>query len=119
MLMGLSLSRLWPPWCDRCKEERLTPSSDTSRCDEGRRGLYGHNNGVARYVTSISSALAPDVAFAYMADFTHVHEWDPSVSRSERVDESTFDLTASFGGRDVQLRYRIVEQDPPRRVVLE
>jgi hypothetical protein len=77
------------------------------------------NPGIARYITTISSTLAPEAAFAYMADFANAREWDPSVSRSQRVDDSTFDLTARFGGRDVELRYRVVERDPPRRVVLE
>ena len=74
---------------------------------------------MARYVTTISSGLPPEAAFAYMADFSNVPHWDPSVSRAERVDDSTFDLTVRFGGRDVDLRYRIVEQEPPHRVVLE
>ena len=51
--------------------------------------------------------------------------WDPSVSEARRVGEapigigSAFDLVARFGGRDVPLRYEIVEYDSPRRVVLE
>ena len=32
---------------------------------------------------------------------------------------SAFDLVARFGGRDVPLRYEIVEYESPRRVVLE
>jgi hypothetical protein len=32
---------------------------------------------------------------------------------------SAFELVARFGGRDVPLRYEIVEYDSPRRVVLE
>jgi hypothetical protein len=60
-----------------------------------------------------------------MADFANARLWDPSVSKAHRVGEdpigigSTFDLVARFGGRDVPLRYEIVEYDPPRRVVLE
>jgi len=44
---------------------------------------------------------------------------------ARRLDEapigvgSAFDLVARFGGRDVPLRYEIVEYDSPRRVVLE
>ena len=51
--------------------------------------------------------------------------WDPSVSEAHRVGEapievgSAFDLVARFGGRDVPLRYEIVEYEAPRRVVLE
>jgi hypothetical protein len=51
--------------------------------------------------------------------------WDPSVSQAQRVDDSpigsgsAFDLVARFAGRDVPLRYTIVEYLPPRQVVLE
>lgn len=80
---------------------------------------------MSRYVTKIESRLSPPEAFAYMADFSHARIWDPSVSEARRVGEgpvevgSEFDLVARFGGRDVPLRYSIVEHDPPRRVVLE
>jgi hypothetical protein len=65
------------------------------------------------------------VAFAYMADFANARLWDPSVSEARLVGAapvglgSTFDLVARFAGRDVPLRYEIVEFDAPRRVVLE
>ena len=79
---------------------------------------------MARYVTTIPSALPQVEAFAYMADFANARRWDPSVSEARRVDEaplglgSAFDLVARFAGRDVPLRYEIVEYDSPRRVVL-
>ncbi len=80
---------------------------------------------MARYKTDIESSLAQADAFAYMADFANARFWDPSVSDARRVGEapvgigSAFDLVARFGGRDVPLRYEIVEYDSPRRVVLE
>ena len=80
---------------------------------------------MARYVTTIESALPQAEAFAYMADFANARIWDPSVSEARRVGEapigigSAFDLVARFGGRDVPLRYEIVEYDSPRRVVLK
>jgi Polyketide cyclase / dehydrase and lipid transport len=80
---------------------------------------------MARYVTTIESTLPQAEAFAYMADFANARFWDPSVSEARRVGEaplgigSAFDLVARFGGRDVQLRYEIVEYDQPQRVVLE
>lgn len=80
---------------------------------------------MARYVTKIESALPQAEAFAYMADFANARVWDPSVSEARRVGDapigigSAFDLVARFGGRDVPLRYAIVEYEPPRRVVLE
>ena len=80
---------------------------------------------MARYVTKIESHLSPEEAFAYMADFSNARVWDPSVSEARRVDVdsigvgSAFDLVARFAGRDVPLRYAIVEYDAPHRVVLE
>jgi CBS domain-containing protein len=80
---------------------------------------------MARYSTTIESTLPPAEAFAYMADFANARFWDPSVGAARRVGEepigvgTAFDLVARFGGRDVALRYEIVEHDPPRRVVLE
>jgi hypothetical protein len=80
---------------------------------------------MARYVAKIESSHPQADAFAYMADFANARVWDPSVGEARRVDEapigigSAFDLVARFAGRDVPLRYTIVEYDPPRRVVLE
>lgn len=80
---------------------------------------------MARYVTTIESRLSPEAAFAYMADFSNARVWDPSVSEALRVGEgligvgSSFELVARFAGRDVPLRYEIVEYEVPRRVVLE
>lgn len=80
---------------------------------------------MSRYATEVSSSRPPVEAFAYMADFANARLWDPSVSEARRVGEasiglgSAFDLVARFGGREVPLRYEIVEYDAPRRVVLE
>ena len=80
---------------------------------------------MARYRTSVESSLPQAEAFAYMADFSNARVWDPSASEARRVGEApigigvAFDLVARFGGRDVPLRYEIVEYDAPRRVVLE
>src|SRR4029079_12328419 len=80
---------------------------------------------MARYLTEIESSLPQVDAFAYMADFANARVWDPSVSVARRVAgarigiASASDLVARFGGRDVPLRYEIVEYDSPRRVVLE
>jgi dehydrogenase/reductase SDR family member 12 len=80
---------------------------------------------MARYLTTIESRLPPEQAFAYMADFSNARMWDPSVTEARRVDDgpigvgTAFDLVSRFAGRDVPLRYTIVEHDPPRLVVLE
>jgi len=79
---------------------------------------------MARYETTVGSSIAPEEAFAFMADFSNSPRWDPNTSRATRVDAgplvvgSSFDLVTAFGGREIELRYTIVEHDPPRRVVL-
>jgi len=73
---------------------------------------------MARYVTTVESTLPPEEAFAYMSDFTHALEWDPSVTNATRNGEG-FELVARFGGRDVPLHYDVVSLEPPRLVVLE
>ena len=80
---------------------------------------------MAHYATRIESQLSLADAFAYMADFSNARVWDPSVSEARRAEEgplgvgSSFDLVARFAGRNVPLRYTIVEYEAPRRVVLE
>ena len=80
---------------------------------------------MARFVTTIESTLPQEEAFDYLADFSNTRLWDPSVSRAERQDDgplgtgSAFTLVTRFAGRNVELRYEIVEHDPPRRVGLE
>ncbi len=80
---------------------------------------------MARYTTAIPSSLPPAEAFAYMADFSHALEWDPSVSEAAREGDapvglgSRFALVARFAGRAVPLTYEIVAYEPPARVVLE
>ena len=80
---------------------------------------------MARYETTIESRLSQADAFDYMAEFSNAREWDPSVSAAKRVDDgpvavgSAFDLVASFAGKDVPLRYTVLEFERPRRIVLE
>ena len=78
---------------------------------------------MARYTTTIESSLSPDEAFAYMADFSHAQEWDPSVAEAKRVGDvgpdAAFDLVVRFGGRKLPMRYETAAFDAAqRRVVL-
>lgn len=80
---------------------------------------------MARFTTTIDSALAPAAAFAYMASFDNAVQWDPSVVEARRLDSgelavgSAFRVVSKFAGRRVPLRYRITQLDDGRRVVLE
>ena len=78
-----------------------------------------------RYKASISSSLAPDAAFAYMAAFENARDWDTTVTEARRLDDgpprlgSRFHLISRFFGRDVPLEYEISGFDEPRRLVLD
>ena len=80
---------------------------------------------MARYVTTIRSALSAADAFAYMASFDNAREWDPSVTETERLDSgdlrvgSAFRVVSKFAGKAVPLRYEITSFEPASRVVLE
>jgi hypothetical protein len=79
---------------------------------------------MARYVTTVRTSWAPEVAFGYMADLRNFAEWDPGVRRVEQVDgdgpgeDSTFDVTVAGIGRDLVLRYRTVEFTPATEVLV-
>lgn len=79
---------------------------------------------MARFHAEITSPLSPDVAFARMAAFDRVPEWDPATSASTRCGESTglgaeYDVTTRFGGRTILVRYRTTAYEPARRFVVE
>ncbi len=80
---------------------------------------------MAHYRASVDSPLGADDAFALLADFSNAADWDPGVRSARRLGEgpiqvgSTFEVVASFLGRDVPLTYRITQLDAPNRVVFE
>ena len=65
--------------------------------------------------------------FAFVADFTHVAEWDPGSVESRKLTPgdvgvgvgTEYDVVAEFNGRRLPLTYVVREWTPPRRVVLE
>lgn len=79
---------------------------------------------MARFRTEIRSPLAPVDAFARMAAFERVPEWDPNTSASERVGDAVglgaeYDVTTRFGGRTLVVRYRVTSHESPERFVIE
>ena len=65
--------------------------------------------------------------FDFFADFSNAHFWDPGVVRStsegmfERLMVgvgSSFDLTVKFNGREMNMKYYIIEYKQPYEVVL-
>jgi len=43
---------------------------------------------MALYTTSIDSSLSPSEAFAYMAAFENVAQWDPGVVEAQRLERT-------------------------------
>ena len=72
----------------------------------------------------IETALGPEAAFAFVADFAHAQDWDPGVAMSERIDAGPVGVGARYrlgvrlGGRVAPMEYRITVFEPSRLVVL-
>jgi len=79
---------------------------------------------MAQYQATVNSPLSIDDAFDYLADFSSVREWDPSVTKAEALGPkppalgSRFHVVTRFMGSDTELDYEIVEIERPRLVVL-
>lgn len=79
---------------------------------------------MARYFTTVATPMAPDEAFAYLADLTHFEDWDPGVRRSVQVAGdglgvgAAYDVTVASVPRDLVLRYETVEFDAPRTTLV-
>ena len=79
---------------------------------------------MARFIEAIDVPLAPDKAFAYLADFSRTQEWDPGVTHAKRLTRgkiragSRFHVEVAFLGGTLALEYEITEFDAPHRLVL-
>jgi carbon monoxide dehydrogenase subunit G len=80
---------------------------------------------MARFATTVNSALSPEQAFDLLANFESVADWDPGVSHAERLDEGELGLGSSFavvvvlGPWRIRLTYVVREWVPGARVALE
>ena len=79
---------------------------------------------MATYRAAVDTAWDRDRAFAYLADFASISDWDPGVVSSRRLTDdplvvgARFEVVSSFLGRQIPLTYEVIEIDPPRRVLL-
>ena len=79
---------------------------------------------MTKLIEQIETALPPEAAFTYVADFANSMDWDPGVATSERVDDgparvgSRYRLGVRLAGRVAPMEYRITVLEPSRRVVL-
>lgn len=73
----------------------------------------------------ITVPTPPEEAFAFVADFSNLPEWDPGAVSSTQLEGdgpelgAVYELQFSFGGSEMPLTYRITDIDPPNRVVIE
>lgn len=77
-----------------------------------------------RYTTTVRSVMTPDDAFAYMARFENVAEWDPSIEHAEALDGAPhvgarYEVAVRFGRGVQRLLYVVRGIDPPRTIRLE
>lgn len=79
---------------------------------------------MTRLREQITTPLALDDTFAFVADFANAMHWDPGVATSERLDNGPLRVGARYRlgvrmrGRVAPIEYRVSVLEPPRRVVL-
>ena len=79
---------------------------------------------MARYTATLDTDHPVEEMFAYLSDFSTTEEWDPGVMRARRNGTgqigvgTTFDLVASFLGRENDLTYEVTEYDAPHAVTV-
>ena len=79
---------------------------------------------MAKFEVTVQSSMSVEDAFAHVAAFERVAEWDPGVAEGHRLTAgplgigTRFRIVARFLGRRVPLDYRITRFDPPSLVEL-
>lgn len=79
---------------------------------------------MARYFASVETLWEREQAFAYLAEFSNIADWDPGVAAAQPLTDerlevgARFEVRSSFFGREIPLTYETIEVDPPRKVVL-
>ncbi len=78
---------------------------------------------MARFTDTVASSKGIEEAFDYLAEFSSVREWDPTVVEAEnlsgRVGEGAeFRVVVRFAGRENEFVYRTTEFERPKRIVL-
>jgi uncharacterized protein YndB with AHSA1/START domain len=80
---------------------------------------------MAYYRAQIDVRRPIEEVFAYLADFSNTEQWDPGVVSAKKRGKGAiavgaqFKVVTRFLGQELPLVYRIVQYDPPGRVVLE
>ncbi|MBA3742474.1 SRPBCC family protein [Sporichthya sp.] len=80
---------------------------------------------MTHFQTTVPSTWTKERTFAYLADFTNVAEWDPSISKSELTGGAagepgaTYDVTFSVAGVSSTLPYRAEQVRSPDSIVMK
>jgi hypothetical protein len=67
---------------------------------------------------SVRCPWPADRAYDYLADLEHFEEWDPGTVRAVQVRDDAYDITVKTFGRELTLRYEVVDAEPPRQLRL-
>jgi hypothetical protein len=70
------------------------------------------------FQASVRSPWPAARAYEYLADLEHFEEWDPGTVRAEQVAADAYDVTVKTFGRELTLRYEVVDAEPPRHLRL-
>lgn len=79
---------------------------------------------MTKLTESLTSPIARETAFAYIADWSRQEEWDPNTTSSRLIGEgepgvgSRYALEVKLGRKTVPMEYRITELESPSRLVL-
>jgi hypothetical protein len=78
---------------------------------------------VARYLATVTTPRSIEDAFDYLADFSSVREWDPTVVSAENLSGrvgagAEFRVIVRFAGRENEFVYVTLEHQRPTRLVL-
>ena len=80
---------------------------------------------MAYYRAQLDVRRPIDEVFAYLADFSNTEEWDPGIISAKKRGKgpvavgTEFKVVSKFLGQELPLAYRVVQYDPPNRIVLE
>lgn len=79
---------------------------------------------MADYQGTATTTWPIEAAFDYVADFSNVSEWDPTLDASRltsgepRTVGSIYEVDAEIAGKTVTFVYEVVESDRPERIKL-
>jgi hypothetical protein len=79
---------------------------------------------MASYTATVETAWDAETAFAYLAEFSNVADWDPSIPAARHLGGNPqapgarYEVDVEIFGRTTTMPYESVAAEPPHRVVL-